>query len=272
MVVPADRVSKIKRSTFRGVYFNETDMTLPFAWNRAKHPIALYARDARGDFVKSDRTIPAKSPVEITGQKIVRLGWTYYELKKQSGLFVGKDGAPAKQLDGDVVVVEARTKLPETISPGEKWLDAKIVPGTLTAYEGLQPVMTTLFSPGRGGPPLPDFKFPEDHRKYATTATGHFPLEWKERVAIMSNEKGDPTVLWFSDVPHQQYLRAPLVLHVAYWHEDYGIRKSAECLNVSPLDGEWLFGWTDPVLPEGWNAVGAGQGNGKSTPVIVKAN
>ena len=31
----------------------------------------------------------------------------------------------------------------------------------------------------------------------------------------------------------------------------------------------WLFGWTLPVLPEGWNAVGAGQGNGESTVVFV---
>ena len=75
-------------------------------------------------------------------------------------------------------------------------------------------------------------------------------------VNTMSNEKGVPKVLWFTDVPNQQYLHAPLAMHVAYWHEDFGKRKSAECLNVSPLDGAWLFGWTLPQLPTDWNAIG----------------
>ncbi len=272
MVVPANRVSKMKRSTFRAVHFNETDMTLPFAWNRSKKPIPKYRRNDNGLFEKTDQTIAAKTPVEIIGKKIRKNGWVYYELEKEPGLFIGKTAKPSKQLDNAVVTVFARKKLPRSIDADEKWLEAKIVPGTLTAYIGSKPVMTTLFSPGKGGPPAPNFKFPEDHRKYATTATGYFPLEWKERVATMSNEKGDPKVLWFSDVPHQQYLRAPLVMHVAYWHEDYGIRKSAECLNVSPIDGLWLFGWSLPVLPKDWNAVGAGQGNGISTPVLVGIN
>jgi len=147
-----------------------------------------------------------------------------------------------------------------------KWLDVRIVPGTLTAYVGTRPVLATLFSPGKGGPPVPGL----DHTVYATTATGFYPVEWKERVATMSNEKGVPKILWFTDVPHQQYLRAPLAMHVAYWHEDFGIRKSAECVNLSPKDGEFLFGFTEPQLPEGWNAVRPGDGFGKSTPIVVK--
>ena len=48
----------------------------------------------------------------------------------------------------------------------------------------------------------------------------------------MSNEPGEPTVLWFSDVPNIQYIRAPLAMHVSYWHQDFSNPKSAECVNV----------------------------------------
>ncbi len=269
MVVPADRVSHMKQSTFRGVHFDESPMRLPFAWNRSKKALPKYKRGDDGKLAPTAETIAPKTPVEITDAELKEGDMVFYELRGQPGAYIGKLADPSKALDIDVVVTKAATALPQRVRPGEKWIEAKVIPGTMTAYVGLEPVMTTLFSPGKGGTPLPSYKFPDDHSKYATTALGTFPLEWKERVATMSNEKGEPKVLWFTDVPHQQYLRAPLALHVTYWHEDFGKRKSAECLNVSPLDGLWLFGWTLPALPEGWNAVGAGQGNGESTPVVV---
>jgi hypothetical protein len=92
-----------------------------------------------------------------------------------------------------VTVSWPRDKLPPSIAADEKWIDARITPGTLTVYVGLEPVYATLFSPGKGGHPVPGL----DHTKYATTQTGIFRYEWKERVATMSNEKGDPKVLWF---------------------------------------------------------------------------
>lgn len=272
MVVPADRVSDMKRSTFKGVHLDETDLTLPFAWNRSKKPIPKYERTQDGTFKALTDTLAAKTPIEITGESIKKDKMVYYELRNERGKYVAKSDEMEKALDVELVITRAATELPKSVAEDEKWVEVKIVSGTMTAYVGKEPVFTTLYSPGKGGPPIPSYKFPKDHSKYATTAIGYFPLEWKERVATMSNEKGVAKVLWFSDVPNQQYLKAPLALHVAYWHEDYGKRKSAECLNVSPLDGQWLFSWTLPNLPEGWNAVGAGQGNGKSTPVVVSIN
>ena len=43
-------------------------------------------------------------------------------------------------------------------------------------------------------------------------------------------------------------------------------------LGTTDPDGAWLFGWTLPQMPTDWNAIGAGQGNGESTPVFVTAN
>jgi hypothetical protein len=265
MVVPADRVSHMDPSVFKGVYFDRTDLTLPFAWNRTHEVLPKYERRADGSFAPTSETIPAKTPVEITEGEVRRDDWVYYELRHERGRFIGKSAAPGKQLDGPVSVTRPIQKLPRGIEPGQKWIEVKIIPGTLTAYAGDEPVLATLFSPGKGGPPVPG----HDHEKYATTATGFFPIEWKERVATMTNENGVPKINWFTDVPHQQYLRAPLAMHVAFWHEDFGKRKSAECVNVSPYDGLFLFGWTEPGMPEGWNAVRPGDGFGKSTPVII---
>ena len=66
---------------------------------------------------------------------------------------------------------------------------------------------------------------------------------------------------------HGVLAQRPLAQHVAYWHEDYGNLKSAECLNMSPADGRWLFSFTDPPVPKEWGAVGANFG--QSTIIMI---
>jgi hypothetical protein len=265
MIVPADRVRAIRRSTFHGVSLTEVSgdakgegkrIELPLAWNRAFAPKPKYRRDGDGHMVPAGEQLPPKSPVPIVDTIVVSDRARYLPLRDGSGLFVAA---------ADVVVTRARQTMPQAVAADSKWLEVRITPGTLTAYEGLKAVYATLFSPGKGGPPKPGF----DPYKYSMTNTGVFPIEWKDRVATMSPDKGAPTVLWFSDVPHIQYLRAPLAMHVSFWHEDFGNPKSAECVNVSPIDGKWLFEWTDPKLPEGWGGIRPGGGNGDATPVVI---
>ena len=261
MVVPADRVQFIRRHKFHGIELGN-GTSLPIAWNRDKQPIPIYRRGADGGWVESGETLAPKTPVEITSDGNFEWEFAppkeprYFTLRRDSQLAVRKS---------DVSFVTRRDPLPKGVHPGQKWLEARILPGTMTAYVGSEPVYATMFSPGKGGLPVKGL----DHTIYATTQTGFFPLEWKERVATMSNEKGDPKVLWFSDVPNVMYLHAPLAMHVAYWHEDFGNKKSAECLNLSAMDGQWIFKFTDPQPPEDWGAVGPGRGNGDSTPSVV---
>lgn len=252
-IVPADRVQHMRRSTFRGAEIG-TETQLPLAWNRGNEPAPLYRKEG-GGYVKTGETMAPKTRVMVTGKRrgLFIKGW--YPLRERPDVYVNAGGS--------ITVTFARDKLPNAIKPGQKWIDASISHGTMTAYQGLTPLYATLFSPGKGGQPVPG----NDHTVFATTETGYFYYEWKEWVATMSNEKGDPTVLWFSDVPHVQYVKAPLAQHVAYWHEDYGNPKSAECLNMSPLDGRWFFGFTDPPVPPEWGAVGANFGD--STAIMI---
>jgi len=256
MLVPADRVRQIRRSSFHGVNLG-SGVELPLAWNRTKGMKPEY-RKQDGKMDAFADAIPAKTWVQITEEKVSEGGKTYLAVRGEPDTFVDAD---------DVTVSTAKKGLPKGVEPGQKWIEAKILPGTMTLYEGEKPVRASLFSPGKGGVPVPGL----DNTKYATTQTGYFPIEWKDHVATMSNEKSEAKVLWFTDVPHIQYLRAPLAMHVAYWHEDFGNPKSAECVNVSPEDGHFLFNWTEPGLPEGWGAIRPGDGNGRSTPVIITA-
>lgn len=256
MLVPADRVRQLKRSTFHGTHLDHEPL-LPLAWNRTKGPKFKYKKQ-EGKLTQLVSPIPAKSFVPITEDTIEDGGKTFLAVRGEPDTYVAEE---------DVTVSRAREGLPKGVDPGQKWIEVKILTGTLTAYEGEKPVFATLFSPGKGGVPVPGL----DPTRYATTSIGYFPIEWKDNVATMTNEKHEPKVMWFTDVPHIQYLRAPLAMHVSFWHEDFGNPKSAECVNIAPLDGHFLFNWTDPVLPEGWGAIRPGGGNGKSTPVIITA-
>jgi hypothetical protein len=257
MLVPADRVRPMRRSTFHGVHLGG-DRALPLAYNRAHAPKPLYVRGPRGEMVQRGELSP-KQPVAIQSERVRAGKRDFFPLRGDPGAFVAAE---------DVTVLRARKKLPRGVVPGQKWIEVKIVPGTLVAYEGKEPVYATLISPGKGGAPVPGY----DPYKHSMTKTGVFPIEWKDRVAVMSPDKEwPPKTLWFSEVPHIQYLRAPLAMHVAYWHEDFGNPKSAECVNVSPEDGRFLFQWTEPALPEGWGGARPGDGNGRATPVVVTA-
>lgn len=259
MLVPADRMRPFRRSKFHGVRIGD-DVKLPLAWNRAKTTIAKFSKGDDGKMVATGETIPPKTFVQISDE-VVKVGkQAYLALRNESGVYI----AATK----DVTVSRLPKKLPTGVPAGGKWIEAKIIPGTITAYEGLTPVYATMFSPGKGGAPVPGY----DPYIHSMTKTGFFPIEWKDHVSVMSPDKEwPPTKLWISEVPHIQYLRAPLAMHVSYWHEDFGNLKSAECLNLSPEDGAFMFGWTDPPLPEGWGGIRPGDGNGKATPVVISA-
>ena len=43
----------------------------------------------------------------------------------------------------------------------------------------------------------------------------------------------------------------PLQVYGAYWHDNFGYRMSAGCVNLRPKDAKWLYRWTTPVLDVG---------------------
>jgi hypothetical protein len=135
---------------------------------------------------------------------------------------------------------------PEALRAGERWIDVDLGQQVLTAYEGSEPVFVTLVSTGKG-------------TKAAENAT---PLGehrvWVKLVASdMSNLEAAEANRYYSmqSVPWVMYFKKGYGLHGAYWHNDFGQRRSHGCVNLSPPDAAWLFRWSEPRLPAGWTAI-----------------
>ena len=256
LLVPADRVFPYARSSFLGIELKD-GRALPLAWVRGERAKQLRLNDD-GGFSETGQAWSNKTHVLLTGEERKHDGATYLRTREQGGaLWVKRSRA--------LGVVKPVTELKFGIKPNERWLQASITGGTMVAYVGLKPVWTTLWSGGKGGIPVRG----NDPKKFATTELGIFPIQWKDQVATMSPDKGSPAVFWFPAVPHIQYVHAPLALHVAFWHDHFGQLMSAECLNVSGADGKWLFDFTLPKLPPGWNSIRPHKLSGPSTKIHI---
>lgn len=263
-LVPADRVRPFRPSSFHGAKLGP-DLSLPIAWMR-REARPKWRRLAPARFERTAEAWAARSFVRLTGTSEEQGGATWLETSDED---VGGSGANKWIAESDATIVRREAKLPFGVKPAQKWIVVRITQGTLVAYEGEEPVYATLVSPGAGGVPVPG----QDPVKASTTPLGSYSITFKDRAATMSPDK-DPAnrTFWIADVPHTQYFAAPFALHAAYWHERFGEPTSAGCINLSPIDAQALFAWSDPVVPEGWSgATGAGAPeNGGTTAVIVR--
>ncbi len=245
MWAPKDRVAPYPKVTFHGVELGK-DAKLPLAFFRGEDQPRYDLRD--GKPVAKGQRYERHSWVELTGSKREYEGSTYLEAK--SGSWLKAD---------DAVVPEVREQTPWGATVGQAdttgqaprgratWIEASVWGGWLLAYEGTKPVYATLISPGRGGTPVPG----KDPLETASTPVGTFKITGKFATATMVA----PHEFTHSDVPWTQNFSGPHALHGAYWHNDWGNRKSAGCVNVSPIDGKWLYEFTEPTVPAGWHGL-----------------
>lgn len=241
-VVPAKGLLRFRRTKFRGLEL-DTARNLPIAWAR-KTARAKYRLD--GDrLVQTSELWPARTWMQLSGASRKQEGKRYLETK--DGFYIAADEAS---------VAEKRKtpwEVTRNFSPQNKWIHIRVNSGTLTLYEGDRPVFTTLMSPGKEG----------------STPYGRYWIESKEHVSTMTTEMGEPRKFWIADVPWTQYFKRPYAIHAAYWHEDFGERKSGGCVNLSPIDAKRVFDWTVPPFVEEWGLV-QGRGMGHSTFVLVE--
>jgi hypothetical protein len=127
---------------------------------------------------------------------------------------------------------------PPMLEPGERWIDVDVDDQILVAYEGEIAVYATLVS--SGGTTTP-------------TEPGVYRMWLKESEADMKGLNGeDPYSV--ATVPWTQFFSPEkgLALHTAYWHDQFGTRRSHGCVNLAPRDARWLYFWSDPQVPPGW--------------------
>ncbi len=133
---------------------------------------------------------------------------------------------------------------PEEVGPNEHWIDVDVEEQVMIAYEGDRAVFVTLVSTGRRRrthrTPL------GEHRIWVKLATSD--MDDLERTDVERNYS-------IEAVPWVQYFEGSNGFHTAFWHDDFGRRRSHGCVNLSPADARWLFGFTEPALPDGWYAI-----------------
>ncbi len=230
-LLPLDRTRIVPPSTLRGVRLSD-EFSLPIAIVRSRHA-KRFVHDGSSGALAISGKLTWRSVLALTGATRHRRGATYLELVDGSFIDASK-----------VVRINRFRQAPRWAERGKKWVDVSILRQTLVAYEGTRPVYATLVSTGADGT--------ADHEDSHATIQGTFLIHTKHvSVTMDGDERGDEFDL--RDVPFVQYFTEGYALHGAYWHDDFGTPRSHGCVNLAPVDAAWLFGWTDPQVPEGWH-------------------
>ncbi len=133
---------------------------------------------------------------------------------------------------------------PPEVPPGGRWIDVDVDEQVLVAYEGDRPRFATLVSTGRAGARV-------------ETPRGTFRIWAKLAFSDMDNlertDVDDPYAI--ESVPWVQYFEGAYGLHAAFWHDAFGQRRSHGCVNLAPADARYVFDFTSPALPPGWEAI-----------------
>ncbi len=230
-VIPIDRTRVIRPSAFHGTELGD-EAGLPIAFVKTKHAVRYEAGE--GAALGRGEALGWRQAVPLSDEVVTRGGVTYFGTK--DGGFVRAD---------QVTRVDPMKQAPAWAASGRKWIDVSILRQSLTAYEGMRPVYTTLVSTGADGL--------GDPKKTHSTIQGAFLIHTKHvSVTMDGDDAGDEFDL--RDVPFVQYFTEGFALHGAYWHDDFGTPRSHGCVNLAPVDAAWLFRWTDPQVPEAWHA------------------
>ena len=127
---------------------------------------------------------------------------------------------------------------PDVTGAHARWIDLDRGEQVMIAYEGDTPVFATLFSSGR---------------RQKDTPPALYRIRSKTAVTKMAAEEREASHYEVSEVPWATRFRSGLYFHAAYWHDEFGTAKSHGCVNLSPRDARWVYDWTAPAMPEGWN-------------------
>ncbi|MCA9658482.1 MAG: L,D-transpeptidase, partial [Myxococcales bacterium] len=162
--------------------------------------------------------------------------------------------------DGDLmreyaVAVASKIRRPPGVREGEHWVHVDLSEQTLVAYVGDEPVFATLVSTGK---------------EPGMTPIGVHRLQSKHIATSMRDQPMEEDAYSIEDVPWTQYFHNNVALHGAFWHGGFGLVRSHGCVNLSPADARWLFGHTEPALPEGWHSISPGVGGfGRGSAVVI---
>lgn len=148
------------------------------------------------------------------------------------------DGSGLKMLtEADVAPISP------DVDPAEKRIVADLTYQTLSAFEGKNEVYFCRISSGAVYNPATG-EISDDR----ATPVGDLLTHWK---IVSLNMSGGGSASGYSTpaVPWSTIIHGDgIAIHGAFWHNDFGERRSHGCINVKPEDAKWIFRWTTPYI------------------------
>ena len=153
------------------------------------------------------------------------------------GEFFWLDGAGVK-----VLTEEDVAPISPNVDPNEKKIVASVTYQTLSCFEGSNEVFFCRIASGQT---LDSFGVESDE---LATPVGELHTHWK---IISKNMTAGDSQAGYSTpaVPWNTFISGDgVAIHGAFWHNDFGERRSHGCINVRPEDAKWIFRWTTPYI------------------------
>ena len=171
------------------------------------------------------------------------------EDEEGNGWYKVVDDYPPKTISYQWVVAQDMRRIPRSemapIHPfvGNKRIEVDLSQQKLTCYEGDKIVFTTLVAAGVGG----DLATPTGQKcvllKQPSRHMSNVPYAGAPEPTAVPEEIFDlPGIPWniFFDLEGT-------AIHGVYWHNDFGVRRSHGCLNVSSEAARWIYRWVHPI-------------------------
>ncbi len=221
-LVAASDLYRHHPSTFAGIDLVQTPPPAwPFAWVIAADRRTVTARTTAD---------PAGAPAgTFAHREIVPV------LEEAAGFVRVADGSWIERKSLRVARQQPR---PAVDAAHSRWIDLDRDEQVMIAYDGDAPVFATLFSSGR---------------RKNDTPPALYRIRSKSAVTKMAAEEREASHYEVSEVPWATRFRSGLYFHAAYWHDQFGTAQSHGCVNLAPLDAKWVYDWTAPAMPVGWN-------------------
>ena len=144
---------------------------------------------------------------------------------------------------------------------GEKRIEVDLSKQRLTCYEGTRVAFTTLLASGVG---IQQVQYETEVDGVVTTETvnvdlathtGEMSVLLKQPSRHMTNrpmKPGDPSplveVFDLPGIPWNTFFDlSGTAIHGTYWHNDFGVKRSHGCLNVSCEAARWIYRWAYPI-------------------------
>jgi lipoprotein-anchoring transpeptidase ErfK/SrfK len=221
-LVATSDLYKHSPSTFAGIdLVSSPPPAWPFAWVIAKDRKAVTARATPDKKAAAAGTILHRAIVPI--------------LEETGGFVRVGEG---QWIDRKSVRIARTRPRPEATDAHAKWIDVDRDEQLMIAYNGDTPVFATLISSGR---------------RKKDTPPAIYRIRSKSSITKMAAEEREAAHYEVSEVPWATRFRSGLYFHAAYWHDKFGTAQSHGCVNLSPADAKWVYEWSEPTMPPGWN-------------------